>query len=137
MAESNREILRERLKRAAVILLAEDEPMIRWDIADRLRDAGWHVIEVATADAGFELLMSATKVDLVLTDINMPGKMDGLSLARFAASLPGVKIVLMSAVPSELIEGFENAPLHDLFIKKPYDHVTMIARIGGLLERNG
>jgi two-component system, response regulator PdtaR len=124
-------------ERAAAILLAEDEPLVRWDIAERLRDAGWHVIEVASADAGIELLNSGMKVDLVLTDINMPGETDGLELALFAATIPGIKIVLMSGVPSSLIPGIERAPKDHSFINKPFDDATMIASIGALLGRNG
>lgn len=136
MSELDQALDGTRREKPATILLAEDEPLIRWDIADRLRRRGWHVIEVSSADAGIEVLKSGERVDLVLTDINMPGNVDGLSLALSAAAIPGIKIVLMSGVPPHLIPGMEEPPHHHLFVTKPFDDETMIAKIGALIDRN-
>jgi CheY-like chemotaxis protein len=64
------------------ILLVEDEPLIRCGLAETLRDEGLHVIEAANADEAWELLESGAHVDIVFSDINMPGSIDGLGLAR-------------------------------------------------------
>jgi CheY-like chemotaxis protein len=63
--------------RPVVVLIAEDEILIRWAVAEELRAAGWEIIEVATADDAIEVLKTAIEVDLVLTDVNMPGRTKG------------------------------------------------------------
>lgn len=107
--------------RAVRVLLAEDEFLIRLDVAETLRDLGWHVFEVSTADEGIAIIDGGTQIDLLLSDINMPGERDGSDLARAVRSkLPGAKIVLMSglvrarALPDQLFDLFMPKPVLDL-----------------------
>src|SRR5690348_4307051 len=72
----------EALEHTVTVLLAEDEVLIRLDVAEELRRAGWKVIEVASADDAIDILNSPVIVDLVVTDVNMPGEANGLDLAR-------------------------------------------------------
>src|SRR5690554_3053860 len=82
--------------RPVTVLLAEDEPLIRLDIAYELRGAGWSVVEVGTADAAIPLL-DTIKFDVVVTDVNMPGQADGLDLVRLVnEGLPDVRVVVIS-----------------------------------------
>ncbi|MER9496594.1 response regulator [Mesorhizobium sp. M0587] len=69
--------------RAGIVLLVEDDLFIRMDVGDQLREAGWTVYEAGTADEAVELLQTPMLIDLVLTDIEMPGKLDGLGLADY------------------------------------------------------
>jgi PleD family two-component response regulator len=66
----------------AHVLLVEDEVLIRSVIAETLRDAGLLVIEAANADEAWSYLQTGASVDLVFSDIQMPGSMDGIELAR-------------------------------------------------------
>src|ERR1700739_2213021 len=66
------------------VLLVEDELFVRMEIAATLRHAGFQVIEAACADAALEFIESGEPIDLVFTDIQTPGILDGLALAARA-----------------------------------------------------
>ena len=63
-----------------LLLLVEDDPLVRGTLAEGLADAGFEVLEAEDAEAGLELLASRPDIELLLTDINLPGA-DGFSLA--------------------------------------------------------
>ena len=98
-------------------------------IADELRSSGFRVIETANADEALAVLRSATLVDVVLTDIRMPGSMDGLALAELARSTwPRLKVVVAS--------GQSEWRFHiaaDDFFLKPYHPERVVQRIRHLL----
>jgi two-component system, response regulator PdtaR len=98
-----------------VVLIVEDELLIRLGAAEVFLTAGFDVLEAADADAALVLLRS-TRVDLVFTDVNMPGSMDGVALARLIRSeFPAIGTIVTSGkVDSKSI------PLDMLFIEKPY-----------------
>ena len=84
--------------RPQTILVAEDEVLIRLMIADELRRAGFVVIEAANADEAIRVLQTSTPVDLIITDIQMPGSIDGETFAALAHSKwPQTKIAIVSA----------------------------------------
>jgi two-component system, response regulator PdtaR len=116
------------------VLLVEDEVLVRMDIADELRRHGFKVIEVATADDAIDTLKSVAAVDVVLTDVNMPGRTNGLDLARYVASTkPATKVAVMSA---HLPEVPEHAQLFDVFLPKPFLPEALIGQIQALLDRH-
>jgi CheY-like chemotaxis protein len=79
------------------ILVVEDEVLIRLHITDELREAGYTVIEAASGDEAVTLLSSVDDIGLVLTDIRMPGSVDGMALAHWTRSeFPSIKIILIS-----------------------------------------
>ncbi|HEV7277694.1 MAG TPA: response regulator [Devosiaceae bacterium] len=111
------------------VLLAEDEFLIRLAIADELRHGGWHVIEVGTADEGADVIRSAMPLDLVITDVHMPGERNGLELARLVRAVrPGTPVVVMSG---QLAPTAADADLYTMFIPKPAS--DLFARISALL----
>ena len=65
---------------AATILVVEDEPLIRMDLAAVLEDMGFQVLEAANADEAIALLEFDPAITTVITDVDMPGTMDGLAL---------------------------------------------------------
>jgi len=82
----------------ARILVVEDEPLIRFGIAEALRDVGAYVVEAASADEAWDYLSSGEMVDVVFTDHRMPGSMTGRQLAsRIARQYPAIKVILTSA----------------------------------------
>ena len=112
-------------ERSARILLVEDEIFIRMDVAATLRKAGFEVIEAARADAALEYVQSGEPVDLLLTDVQTPGYLDGLALADLVRRRhPSMPVVIVSG--NSEVEG----PASKLgkFIPKPYDPVA-IARV--------
>ena len=71
------------------ILLVEDEPLVRLVLTDLLADAGYRVTEAGNADEAMTLLESRPDMRVIITDVRMPGTLDGFALARFAAEPPG------------------------------------------------
>ena len=79
------------------VLLVEDEPLIRMTLAEDLRGFGFAVIEARSADEARGLLLEHPEIDSVVTDVRMPGDLDGLDLARLVATeRPEVRLVIMS-----------------------------------------
>ncbi len=67
--------------RRAIILLVEDEVLVRWATATVLREAGYQVLDVERADEALSILERRSDIAVVFTDINMPGRLDGRALA--------------------------------------------------------
>jgi CheY-like chemotaxis protein len=77
--------------------VVEDEVLIRLHVAEELRELGYAVIEAASGDEAITVLSSVNDIGLVLTDIRMPGDVDGLALANWIRSeFPSLKIILIS-----------------------------------------
>src|SRR5437868_15297432 len=111
-----------------VVLIVEDELLLRMDAADMVKAAGFEVVEAANADEAIEILETRFDITVVFTDIQMPGSMDGLKLARAVKGRwPPIKIVAtsgrVSVAESDLPEGGR-------FLPKPYSP----EQIGGLLR---
>jgi two-component system, response regulator PdtaR len=113
-----------------IILVVEDEVLVRMVIADQLRDAGYTVIEAADAQQALDTLAHGFAVKLVVSDIEMPGSMDGVQLARVVRSAhPAIKIVLTTGH----VERAAGGEHYGLF-GKPYDAATIIKYIDTLLR---
>jgi DNA-binding NtrC family response regulator len=79
------------------ILLVEDELLIRLLVGDELRNAGYDVIEAANADEALTVLRSLVRVDLIISDVRMPGSLDGLGLlAIVRETLPTLPVIITS-----------------------------------------
>jgi two-component system, response regulator PdtaR len=108
------------------VLLVEDEPFVRMDIAATLRDAGFQVIEASCADAAMEFIESGEPIDLVFTDIQTPGILDGLELAeRVRAKYPLMPVLVCSGNPE--LEGA--ASQFGKFVPKPYEPTGILRLI--------
>src|ERR1700710_1599105 len=80
-----------------IVLIVEDEVLIRLAVADHLRDSGYQVVEASNADEALEYLQGPNNVSLVFSDVRMPGTMDGLKLAqRIRESYPALSVILAS-----------------------------------------
>jgi CheY-like chemotaxis protein len=100
----------------AHVLLVEDEEIIRLLLAEELRSHGLEVIQAASADEAWDVLESGTEVDLVFSDVAMPGSMSGMELLRrVRGAFPHIKRVLTSGNP-----GPENMAELGLFLQKPF-----------------
>jgi two-component system, response regulator PdtaR len=96
------------------VLVVEDEPLVRFTLAEELRGLDVSVIEAATADEAWQYLTNGAYVDLVFTDIQMPGSMNGLQFAaRLRDEYPAIKVI----VTSSTIDAHE--PFTP-FVRKPY-----------------
>ena len=111
------------------VLIAEDEVLVRGMAAEHLRDAGFAVIEASNAAEAVAVLQSGEPVDVVFTDIAMPGIMNGAMLARWMYQhRPGVPVVLASGSG----QSGRALPNERLFLK-PYDLDEVEAHIRDVL----
>ena len=110
-----------------IILVAEDEILIRAAVAEYLRKSGYTVVEAADATEAIAVFVSGEPIDIVICDVNMPGTMDGLGLARWInrrhAALP---VLLTSGRRMALSAGEEPA---NFFIAKPYRLAELAERL--------
>jgi CheY-like chemotaxis protein len=114
------------------ILLVEDEVLLRILIADVLRAAGFRVVEAGNADEAVNYIKSGGLVDLVFTDNEMPGVMNGAALIRWLhADFPKLKCIITSGRAAPEIARI--AP----FIAKPYDLDEAVERIRNALGQAG
>lgn len=108
------------------VLMVEDESLLLEVITADLEDAGFEVTAAANAEIAFNLLKEGLAVDLLFTDIRLPGAMDGWQLAEAARILrPGLPVIYatgFTTTPPRLIEG-------SLFFTKPYRASAVIRAI--------
>jgi CheY-like chemotaxis protein len=105
--------------------------LLRRDSVEILEDAGFAVIEAANADEAIAILSAQSDIHLVFTDIQMPGSMDGLKLARFVRDrwLP-IKIV---ATSGHVRAASDELPAGSAFLPKPYLGAELIATLRDLI----
>lgn len=119
------------LGHAIKVLVVEDEPLIADLVSDVLDEHGYEVSVVATAEAALLRIESDLELDVLFTDINLPGEMDGSELARRVRALrPDMPIVYASGRHSAMTI----APLvsRSLFVSKPYNPDDVCSLIGRL-----
>ncbi|WP_127143310.1 response regulator [Pelagibacterium montanilacus] len=105
----------------AVVLVVEDSPIIRMGAIDLVVSAGYEALEAQDADEAIRILELRDDVDLVFTDVDMPGTMDGIRLAHYIRDRwPPVRLLVASG--AAIIEE-SSLPLGSKFFSKPYhDH---------------
>jgi DNA-binding response OmpR family regulator len=100
------------------VLIIEDEFLIRLALAEALADDGFEVIEAATGEEGLQALKDDLEVALLLTDIQLPGALNGLEVARRAReAVPALQVIFVTGRPEHIPAGGAS---HDVFIAKPY-----------------
>lgn len=101
-----------------VVLLVEDEPLTRMGARMALEDVGCEVLDAADAEAALGLVRDRADIAVMVTDIRMPGLMDGLMLARVVSTLrPDVRIIITSG---GLRRCADDLPGEVAFLPKPY-----------------
>ncbi|QIP09436.1 HWE histidine kinase domain-containing protein [Bradyrhizobium symbiodeficiens] len=113
------------------VLIVEDEMILRMRAVDIVEDAGFCPVEAVNADEAISVLESRSDISLLLTDIQMPGSIDGLKLAHAVCERwPSIKIILVSGQvkPSE-----EERPANSRFFGKPLGVEQMITELQGMI----
>ncbi len=110
---------------SAIILVVEDEPLLRMAAIDMVESAGFTAMEAADATQAVEILQSRTDISIVFTDIDMPGGIDGLRLAAAIRNRwPPIHVIITSghtkpprgSLPSDMV-----------FFSKPYRENEVVA----------
>lgn len=112
------------------VLVVEDEPLIRLGLASAIEEAGYEVAEAANAGEAIRVL-ERDRVQLVLTDVDMPGGMDGIRLAHYVRDRwPPVLLIVISGKvgvkPGEL-------PVGARFLSKPYQEPQLLGLVQSMI----
>lgn len=103
---------------ATVVLVVEDEPLLRLAAIDMVEHAGFVAVEARDADEAVAVLEGRDDVRVVFSDISMPGSMDGVTLATYVRDRwPPIHVILTSGHGAPLVE---DMPAEALFFPKPY-----------------
>ena len=112
-----------------VVLVVEDSPMIRMGAVDLVLSAGYEALE---ADEAIGILESRDDIDLVFTDVQMPGTMDGIKLSHYIRDRwPPVKLIVASG--AAILEE-SSLPFGSRFFSKPYDDHMITDAMARLLS---
>jgi CheY-like chemotaxis protein len=112
-----------------VVLVIEDELIVRTHIADEFRARGWHVLEAASGEQAVDLI-GANRIDVVFTDIALAGAMSGWEAAEaLRENVPDVPVLYTSGRPNNPMRQVKDS----LFVGKPYDPAFVIEMCHSLL----
>ncbi|MGV1848023.1 MULTISPECIES: response regulator [unclassified Rhizobium] len=104
--------------REPIALVVDDEPLILMDTADMISDEGYAVVEARTADQAFEFLQKHSSLQLLFTDVQMPGDLDGFQLAMLVAERwPHICVIVASGAARP---GPNDIPENARFIAEPF-----------------
>jgi CheY-like chemotaxis protein len=110
-----------------VVLIVEDEPILRMFAALTIEEAGFAVLEAENADEAIRILETRSDVRIVFTDIDMPGSMDGIKLAAAVRGRwPPIRIMLTSGYRSVTAS---ELPARSVFLQKPYQPERVVAML--------
>ncbi|MBL0405558.1 response regulator [Microvirga aerilata] len=116
-----------------VVLLVEDEPLVRLVVADILMEANFHVIEASGAEEALKVLRAMVRVDVMLSDVEMPPGINGYELARQVhESWPGTEILITSG--REWPRG-DDLPPGAAFLAKPCPNATLVSHVQAAVRR--
>jgi len=116
------------------VLVVEDEAILRFAIIEHLSANGFEVLEAGNSAEAFDILEKQPRIDFVLTDIDMPGTLDGLMLAKFAAERwPQIRVVVVSGKRKAEIT---DLPDGSIFFSKPYDPATISSELKKWTKRS-
>lgn len=113
------------------VLVVEDEPLLRMVMVDELEDAGFHVVEAGDGDEAVRALNDNPQFAAVLTDIEMPGSVNGVMLAKITNKLyPDAAVIVMSG---RVHPRAADLPPNTRFFGKPFQHRDLIDALHALL----
>lgn len=116
----------------ATVLVVEDDTLVRMHGTDILEDAGYRVLEAANADEALAILSGQRDVHVLFSDVDMPGSMDGLDLARLVHERwPHIHLLLTSG--HHAVQG-SDLPDRGKFVRKPWSSEMLVDRIRGFLH---
>ena len=119
-------------RKRPVVLIVEDEFLVRIGTRAAVEMAGFDVLEAGDADEAIGILATRNDIHLIFTDIHMPGSMDGLKLAHFVRDRwPPVKIVATSA---RVLITDSDLPDGGRFLPKPYSAAEITATLRELIQ---
>jgi len=121
-------------KASRVVLVVEDDVIVRMLACDILTDGGYDPLEAVSAQEALILLDARPDIGLLFTDVDMPGEINGLGLARLAAlRSPGMPILITSGAAAL---GAADLPPHGRFLQKPYSPSVLLDLVATMTQSN-
>ena len=118
---------------AVRVLLVEDESLIRLTAAEGLRDEGFHVVEARNGDEATKLLDGPDGFDVLFTDVQMPGVLDGVDVAMRLRQLhPAAPVLIASGSAAPLASRLGRLEPAAVFIGKPYRLREIVTALNGM-----
>jgi CheY-like chemotaxis protein len=122
-------------KRAPLVLVAEDEMIIRMATAEHLRECGFQVVEAASGAEVQALILAGLDVDLVFSDIQMPD-VDGIALAKWLSEQGVDAPIVLTSGLAESLEAAQSACSNvSVFVPKPYAEQSLVRHFRALLSK--
>jgi CheY-like chemotaxis protein len=117
--------------RRATVLVVEDEPDLRELMVEELVDAGFEVVDAEIGHAAIAIIDSGRPIDVLFTDIRLPGVLDGWQIAQHAREVyPDIHVIYASGYSGDLSAQVPNS----LYVHKPYLPSAIIAEITGRFD---
>jgi DNA-binding NtrC family response regulator len=114
----------------AIVLIVENEALIRWNAVQMVEDAGYIALEAENADDAILIIKRRRDIGAVFTDVHMSGSGSGLQLARAVRRRwPPIHLIVTSGLPAK-----EKLPPGSYFIRKPYENASVVALLHELFD---
>jgi CheY-like chemotaxis protein len=118
-----------------VVLVIDDDPTIRMLIAEVLAEAGYAVVEAPDGPAGLEILKSNARIDLLITDVGLPGGLNGRQVADAArVSRPHLKVLFITGYAENAVIGRSRLERGMFVLTKPFQMEHLAHRIREIIE---
>jgi CheY-like chemotaxis protein len=119
----------------AVVLLVEDERAVRMVVVEVLSDLGYTVLEADNSQSGLRIVETRARIDLLLTDVGLPGGMNGRQLADAAREQrPGLKVLFLTGYAENVAVGNGRMEQGMEVMTKPFDLDKLVAKVEGMIS---
>lgn len=117
------------------VLVVDDEPLVRMLVVDVLEELGYRPIEADDGPTGMEIIRSTERIDLLITDVGLPGGMNGRQVADAARQLkPGLKVLFVTGYAENAVLNHGHLDAGMEIITKPFDLTVLAKRIGDMMN---
>jgi CheY-like chemotaxis protein len=124
-----------RSEQGETVLVVDDEPTVRMLVTDILEELGFTAIEAGDSAAGLKVLQSDVRIDLLVTDVGLPGGMNGRQMADAArTNRPDLKVLFITGYAENAAVGNGQLAPGMAVLTKPFPVETMAARIRSMIE---
>jgi CheY-like chemotaxis protein len=118
------------------VLVVDDEPSVRLLVVEILQDLGYATIEAADGASGLRVLRSDARIDLLVSDVGLPGGMNGRQMADAAREArPGLKVLFITGYNEDAALGHGRLAPGTQVLSKPFSMETLAARVRGLIAQ--
>ena len=125
----------DRMEQGKTVLVVDDEPTVRMIMIDILEGLGFATLEAGDSAAGLKILQSGARIDLLVTDVGLPGGMNGRQMADAGRALrPGLKVIFITGYAENAVLGNGVLEPGMAIVTKPFSVDAMEARIGTMLD---